>query len=206
VTDAEPQRYLLALAYQAGPDERIRKGQDGARDYFTAAELEKAAFLADGGAQVGLFHGPEQTIGHFDVCESYIYRGPDWDMGDVVVKSGDWLIGGVCDEIAWGLHERGLITGMSPQGTATRRRVRKAEEGGPITAQLLVSGPEDQIAAFANMCRTIQYLCSVGSSRTVQIDVDGDGAGSLRFDLEPLGEESPIDLDADVINCGGIGY
>lgn len=202
----EPQRYLLALAYQAGRDDRIQKGQDGARDYFEAAELEKAAwsFLQDGGSKVGLFHGPEQTIGHFDVTESYIYRGPDWDMGHVVVKSGDWLIGGVCDEIAWDLYERGLITGMSPQGTATRRHINKAAEG-PVTAELLVTGPEDQIAAFANLCRVLQHLCSVGSSRTVQIDVDGDGAGSLRFDLAPLGEGDVIDLDADVIHCPGIG-
>lgn len=120
----QPQRYLLAVAYQAGPDERITKGADGARDYFTPAELEKAAWsFLPSGAQVGLFHGPDQTIGHFTVTESYIYRGPDWDHGDgVVVKSGDWLIGGICDEVAWDLHQRGLITGMSPQGTATRRR------------------------------------------------------------------------------------
>src|SRR5690349_17549276 len=93
------QRYLLSLAYQAGPDPLIQKGADGGRDYFTAAELEKAAWsFLPGGAAVGLFHGPDETIGHFTVTESYIYRGPDWDLGDVVVKSGDWLIGGICDE------------------------------------------------------------------------------------------------------------
>lgn len=120
----QPQRYLLALAYQAGADERITKGADGARDYFSVAELEKAAwsFLPQGAA-VGLFHGPEQTVGHFQVTESYIYRGPDWDLGDdVVIKAGDWLIGGICDEVAWNLYTNGHITGMSPQGTATRRR------------------------------------------------------------------------------------
>lgn len=207
MTDAEPQRYLLALAYQAGPDPLIKKGQDGARDFFTAEELEKAAwsFMQDGGRQVGLFHGPEQTIGHFDVTESYVYRGPDWDMGDIVVKSGDWLIGGICDEVAWDLHERGLITGMSPQGSAMRRRVRKAEEdGGPITASLLVSGPEDQIAAFANFCRHLQMLSSVGASRTLQIDVDGDGAAALRFDLEPLAADA-VNLDDSIIVLPGIG-
>jgi hypothetical protein len=119
-----PQRYLLALAYQAGPDARITKGADGARDFFTPAELEKAAWsFLPGGANVGLFHGPEQTIGHFEVTESYIYRGPEWDLGEgIVVKSGDWLIGGICDEVAWNLYQNGHITGMSPQGTATRRR------------------------------------------------------------------------------------
>ena len=119
------QRYLLSLAYQAGPDPLIQKGADGGRDYFTAEELEKAAWsFLPGGAAVGLFHGPDETIGHFTVTESYIYRGPDWDLGDVVVKSGDWLIGGICDETAWDLYKRGLITGMSPQGTARRIRRR----------------------------------------------------------------------------------
>ena len=122
----QPQRYLLAIAYQAGPDPRITKGADGARDFFSAAELEKAAWsFLPGGAKVGLFHGPDQTIGHFQVTESYIYRGPDWDMGGNVVKSGDWLIGGICDPIAWKLYQDGHITGMSPQGTATRRRVNR---------------------------------------------------------------------------------
>lgn len=120
------QRYLLSVAYQAGPDPRIRRGADGGRDYFTAEELEKAAWsYLPGGAQVGLFHGPEETVGHFRVTESYIYRGPDWDVGDgIVVKAGDWLIGGICDEIAWDLYKRGRITGMSPQGVARRRRTR----------------------------------------------------------------------------------
>lgn len=118
------QRYLLLVAYQAGPSERIRRGADGGLDYFTAAELEKACFsFLPGGAQVGLFHGPDDSIGHFTVTENYIYRGPDWDVGDdIVIKAGDWLIGGICDEIAWGLYKRGLITGMSPQGVAKRRR------------------------------------------------------------------------------------
>lgn len=129
MTPDQPQRYLLALAYQAGPDPRIKKGADGGRDYFTEAELEKAAwsFLKDGGRQVGINHiDGTETQGHFAVTESYIYRGPDWDCGDgVVIKSGDWLIGGICDEVAWDLHQKGLITGMSPQGTAKRRKVLK---------------------------------------------------------------------------------
>lgn len=125
VADMPPeQRYLLLVAYQAGPSERIRRGADGGLDYFTAEELEKACFsFLPGGAQVGLFHGPDDSIGHFTVTENYIYRGPDWDVGDdIVIKAGDWLIGGICDEIAWGLYKRGLITGMSPQGVAKRRR------------------------------------------------------------------------------------
>lgn len=123
------QRYLLAVAYQAGPDQRITKGQDGHRDYFTPAELEKAAwaFLGEGGRQIGLFH-VDGTVGAAEVVESYVYRGPDWEMTAVdgsaqVVKSGDWLIGVICDETAWRLYKSGRVTGVSPQGSATRRTV-----------------------------------------------------------------------------------
>ncbi len=53
----EPQRYVLGVAYQAGKDPRIAKGQDGGRDYFTEAELEKAAWsFLQAGPQVGMFH------------------------------------------------------------------------------------------------------------------------------------------------------
>jgi hypothetical protein len=120
------QRYILGLAYQAGKDARIAKGADGARDYFTAAELEKAAwsFLKAGGAQVGLFHA-DNTEGAMQVTESYIYRGPTWDQGNgVVIKAGDWLIGGICNEAAWSLVKSGHVTGFSPQGVARRRPAR----------------------------------------------------------------------------------
>lgn len=120
---ATEQRYVLGVAYQAGKDERIAKGLDGARDFFTPAELEKAAweFLRNG-PQVGLFH-VDGTEGAATIVESYIYRGPAWDLGDgLVVKSGDWLLGAILNEPAWNLLKQGKITGWSPQGTATRRR------------------------------------------------------------------------------------
>ncbi|MFE2407113.1 XkdF-like putative serine protease domain-containing protein [Kitasatospora sp. NPDC059408] len=116
------QRYVLGVAYQAGPDPRIQRGADGGRDFFSPAELEKAAwsFLQAGGAQVGLNH-VDGTTGAATVVESYIWRGPDWDLGDgVVVKAGDWLVGAVLDEPAWQLFKSGRITGFSPQGTARR--------------------------------------------------------------------------------------
>lgn len=116
----QPQRYVLGIAYQAGPDPLIQRGMDGGRDFFTAAELEKAAwgFLRDG-PEVGLFHA-DDTEGAATVVESYIYRGPDWDLGDVVVRKGDWLIGAILDEAAWNLYLTGRITGWSPQGSARR--------------------------------------------------------------------------------------
>lgn len=120
---SEPQRYLLSIAYQAGPDPRIATGADGSRDFFTKEELEKAAWeFMKTSRSMGLFH-EDGTEGAADVVESYIYRGPDWDLGDgVIVKAGDWLIGNILDPAAWALYESGDITGVSPQGTAKRRK------------------------------------------------------------------------------------
>ena len=119
---SDPQRYVLGIAYQAGPDPRIEEGKDGGRDYFTPVELEKAAwrFLAKEHT-VGLFHA-DGTEGSADVVESYIYRGPDWPVVDVIVKSGDWLLGAILDEDSWALYKAGKIDGWSPQGTGRRIR------------------------------------------------------------------------------------
>lgn len=116
-------RYLLGIAYQAGPDPRIKRGADGGRDFFTPDELEKAAWKFAGSTRdVGTDH-EDGTTGAAQVVESYIYRGPDWDVGDgVIVKAGDWLLGTVLDEPSWQLYKAGKFTGFSPQGSAIRRR------------------------------------------------------------------------------------
>lgn len=116
------QRYVLGIAYQAGPDTRIMRGADGGRDYFTAAELEKAAWLfAKGAREVGTDHA-DGTTGAAEVVESYIYRGPDWQVEPgVIVKSGDWLMGSILDEPSWAAYKSGKFTGYSPQGSAIRR-------------------------------------------------------------------------------------
>jgi hypothetical protein len=112
------QHYVLGLAYQAGLDEH--------RDFFTADELEKAAWeFAKGARDVGIFHA-DDTIGHVQIVESYIYRGPNWTVGDTVIKAGDWLVGGICDDAAWRLVKERLVTGWSPQGSATRRRITRS--------------------------------------------------------------------------------
>lgn len=119
---AEEQRYVLGVAYQAGRDQRIEKGQDGGRDYFTVDQLEKAAwsFLRDGTPQVGIEHA-DGTTGAATVVESYVWRGEPWDLGDgIVVRKGDWLVGAILDEPAWAMYKAGRITGWSPQGAARR--------------------------------------------------------------------------------------
>jgi hypothetical protein len=118
---SDPQRYVLGIAYQAGPDPRINEAADGGRDWFSEAELEKAAwnFLRKGPTG-GLSH-VAGTEGAADIVESYIYRGPDWPQPDgSIVKAGDWLVGAVLDDRAWQLFKAGHIDGWSVQGTAHR--------------------------------------------------------------------------------------
>lgn len=119
----EEQRYLLGVAYQPGADQRIAKGVDGGRDYFTEEELEKAAWsFMRSGPQVGAFH-VDGSVGCAQPVESFIWRWDDWDAGDgIVVTKGTWLIGSVLDERSWDWYKSGRIGGYSPQGTARRRR------------------------------------------------------------------------------------
>jgi hypothetical protein len=121
---ADEQRYVLGLAYAAGPDPLIKRGADGHRDYFTADELEKAArtFLRKGAMQVGIMH-VDGTVGHAEVVESYIWPSEDPFIykGEIVANKGDWLLGMLLDEQSWALVKSGQLTGFSPQGSGKRR-------------------------------------------------------------------------------------
>lgn len=118
-----PQRYILAVAHQPGPDPLIQRGADGGRDFFSEVELEKAAWrFLDGPREIGTRHA-DGTVGVARVTESYIYRGPDWPQADgSVIRKGTWLIGMVCDEPTWEAVEKGEFTGVSVQGAARRRK------------------------------------------------------------------------------------
>lgn len=118
----QPIRYVLGVAYQAGYDPTIAKGADGYTDYVDPSDLELAAWGFMKSRVAGLGHVPG-TVGHIDIVESYIYRGPDWPQPDgTVVKSGDWLLGGITDVETWAAIERGEYTGWSPEGSGTRVR------------------------------------------------------------------------------------
>jgi hypothetical protein len=71
-----------------------------------------------------------------------------------------------------------------------------------------VVGPQDQLRAFVELCKTIQWLGDVGASRTVQVDVDGDGAACLRFDFGAL-DHSDVkpapDTNGGTVRVAGIG-
>lgn len=127
VCKSEEKRFVLGIAYQAGPDPRIAKGVDGGRDFFTEDELEKAAwnFMLKG-QQHGVYH-IDGTEGAARPVESFIYRNPQpWVVADdLVVKQGDWCLGAILDPKAWDLYKSGRLNGWSPQGVARRRRVSR---------------------------------------------------------------------------------
>lgn len=71
-----------------------------------------------------------------------------------------------------------------------------------------VTGPEDQLRAFTGLCKTIQWLCQAGASRTIVLPVDGDGSAHLSFDFGTLdhSEVNPAEVTGDdQVRVTGIG-
>jgi Putative phage serine protease XkdF len=122
----EESRFTLALAYPALRSD-AGVAQDGFRDFASAEAVEKAAWsYLQKSPRVGLWHA-QGTDGAGDCVESYVYRGPDWqisapDGSAQVVKSGDWLVGIVWTPETWRLIKSGQVRGVSMQGSAVRRK------------------------------------------------------------------------------------
>lgn len=120
-------QFTLGLAYPAmKPD--VSRAADGRRDFVSPEVLEDTAWSwLTKYRNVNLFHR-DGTEGHFTPTESYIYRGPDWEVPSpvdakaYVIKAGDWLLGGVWDDMGWAFVKAGLVNGWSPEGTARRSR------------------------------------------------------------------------------------
>lgn len=120
VKSEAPQHFTLGLAYPANRVD-ANVAADGYRDFVAPEVLEKTAWKwMKEQRDINLFH-TDGTSGHADVVESYIYRGPDWHVGDTVIKSGDWMLGTVWDDKGWDMVQKGQIRGWSPEGGARRR-------------------------------------------------------------------------------------
>lgn len=112
--------YALGLSYPADRN-------DGHHEFMKSQTVQKAAwdFLRTG-SQIGLHH-LDGTVGHAQVVESYIYRGPDWvttaaDGTTQVIKAGDWMLGVQFDAATWPLVMSGQVNGWSIQGVGRRRK------------------------------------------------------------------------------------
>jgi hypothetical protein len=117
-----PKRYTLGVAYPADKAD-ISVAKDGHIDFASADVIEDAAWAyMKKSRNVGLWHSSDpRDDGRGEVVESYIWRGPDWNVGGQLVKAGDWMLGTVWDPQAWSLIEMGLVNGYSPQGGGRRR-------------------------------------------------------------------------------------
>lgn len=119
--EAADKQYTLGVAWSTEPDKR--PAMDGHRVKIAPDVLERTAWNFMRQRKVGLFH-QDGTEGHGEVVESYIYRGPDWELTDAygekqLIRSGYWLVGILWDDPAWGLiKRRKLVKGLSPQGFA----------------------------------------------------------------------------------------
>lgn len=121
VKATEERRYTLGVAYPAMRAD-VAVAADGHIDFVSADVLEKTAWeWMRKHRDINMFH-QDNTSGHAEVVESYIYRGPDWaiDGSDYVVKSGDWMLGTIWDEEGWSLVKAELVRGWSPEGGARR--------------------------------------------------------------------------------------
>jgi hypothetical protein len=50
--------------------------------------------------------------------------------------------------------------------------------------EIKVTGNSEDLSAFIELCKKIEYLCNVGASREIPVYVDGDGSASLQFDFK----------------------
>ena len=119
---ATPQRFTLGVAYPANC-------LDGHGEFMSPETVEKMAWdwMADY-REVGILHAAG-TVGHGDPVESYIYRGPDWEIADQVIKAGDWMLGYRWDAPGWALIKSGRLEGWSIDGKAARRPVPRSIAG-----------------------------------------------------------------------------
>lgn len=122
------QRYTLGVAYPANE-------VDSHGDWTDEVELERTAweFMQSGNAVLkgaGTDHADGTDLAGTPV-ESYIWRGPDWqdEDGSVIAKSGDWMLGVVWNEDAWGRIEKDELTGYSIQGLAFVDESAETPEG-----------------------------------------------------------------------------
>lgn len=122
---ADEQRFAFGVAYPA-------KRLDGHDEFMSAKSVEAAAWsFVTKGMEVG-FHHADGTLGHGQVVESAIHRGPAYiakaaDGTEHTVGTGDWVLGVVFDRETWPLIKSGRVNGWSIQGFGKRRSVPRTE-------------------------------------------------------------------------------
>ncbi|MCS7296113.1 MAG: XkdF-like putative serine protease domain-containing protein, partial [Dehalococcoidia bacterium] len=120
-------RYTLSVAYP------LREADAHGDAVASLDEMERMAWeYLTHSRRIGVEH-EDGTDGAGTVVESYIYRGPRWEVNGQVVEEGDWLLGVVWDEPTWERIKRGELVGLSWQGWAWRKPHRKGVRNGERT-------------------------------------------------------------------------
>lgn len=75
-----------------------------------------------------------------------------------------------------------------------------------MTLVVTVTGSEEHLSKFAELCKMMGLLGSAGASRVIEVHYDGDGAARLKFDFGDTDvDDIVIDesvMDEDVIHVG----
>jgi hypothetical protein len=63
------------------------------------------------------------------------------------------------------------------------------------------AGDDNDLSRFIQLCKTIEYLSSVGASRDIRVPVDGDGSASLKFDFgdTDVNDVEVPDIDDEIV-------
>lgn len=129
---AQPERrYTLMVAYPANKID-VAVAKDGYQDFAGPDDVEDAAWnYMLKSRNIGLWHA-DGTDNAGELVESYIYRGPDWEVtaadgSKQVIKAGDWLMGIRWTPEAWADVLTGKINGVSMQGSAMREEADPAD-------------------------------------------------------------------------------
>ena len=131
VKAAPERRYTLMVAYPANKCD-VAVAKDGYQDFAGPDEVEDACWnYMTKSRNIGLWH-QGGTDGAGELVESYIYRGPDWEVSAAdgsthVIKAGDWLMGIRWTPEAWADVLSGKINGVSMQGSALREEADPAD-------------------------------------------------------------------------------
>lgn len=64
-----------------------------------------------------------------------------------------------------------------------------------VKLKIELVGNEEDVLSFVGLCAKIELLGICGASRTIPVDVDGDGSARLKFDIKAnVADKGEVDL------------
>lgn len=64
-----------------------------------------------------------------------------------------------------------------------------------VKLKIELVGNEEDVLSFVGLCAKIELLGIWGASRTIPVDIDGDGSARLKFDIKAnVADKGEVDL------------